>query len=272
MARGRPQKEFHEYVIDSPGSHISHDDYLISPATAFLRYTVDAKDAIICCQRNFKNRRNEYTSDSLSSLQHISSALLPTIMGHFETYQKYLFAGVFEHSVFLEGFDIESFFKELNKHSNFTIEPIKISAYRGLNAQVGLLLADSLLSWHSPSKVNKYFQAFGFPTQMFSSEDCKRLEVLWQLRHSIVHTGCTITIPDAQKITQLSQFANQPIAFENNFIFEVSRKMHPLVRNATKRIEDKFKGKLKNTISQDTKDSIDTLFKVSSKVAVWLNQ
>jgi hypothetical protein len=275
MARkGRPTKEFHEYLIEPSNSHILHDDYMRSPATAFLSYAVDAKDAIHNCHKYFKmNKNHQYNRQSLSSLQHISAALLPTIMGHFETYQKYLFAGVFEYSIFFKQFNLKTAFNKLDALCKFSIDPIRVSGYRGISTQVGLLLADNLKDWHNPKKVNQYFQEFfSFRQQMFGNDDIRRLNTLWQLRHSIVHTGCTITFPDAQKNNDLANFGNKAIVFDTNFIIQVSRKMHPIVRDATRRTEANFREKIKDDINPEELSKIEDLFKVDSKVKAWLNE
>jgi hypothetical protein len=267
--RGRPRKEFHEYIIDSAEHHILQDDYIVSPATAFLRYTVDAKDAINHCKRHFqKNNDGSYSKDSLASLHHILSAMLPSMMGHFETYERYLFAGVFEHSSFLKSFKAVRFFRELGK--DITIDPIRLSAYRGFNTSVGILLADNLPGWQDPERVNSYFKAFGFKTDFCSNDDCKRLMVLWQLRHSIVHTGGSITLPDAQKVDDLTPLGGKPVVFEDNFILEVSRKLHQLVKGSTGRIEQAFRNDILTSAPQKGKEAIDKLFLVKSKTSVWL--
>lgn len=270
MVRGRPQKEFHEHIIEASGRHVLHKDYLESPASAFLKYTVEAKDAVNYCQKHFhKNGDGSYSKDALDSLQHIMAAFLPAIMGHFETYQRYLFAGVFEHSSVLRKFDVERFFKSLNDETPLRIDPVRLSAYRGFGASIGVLLADHLPGWHNPEKVNRYFQAFGLQTQFLSKKDCRRLRTLWQLRHSVVHTGGTITIPDAQKVDDLIPFGNEPVVFDNQFVFEVSRKMHPLIMDATTRLSDSFKGGLLDDVSQEEQDAVDKLFEVKSSVPVW---
>ena len=242
-----------------------------SPATAFLKYTVEAKDAVNHCQQHFRtNNDGSFSKDALDSLQHILSAFLPAIMGHFETYQRYLFAGVFERSGLLQNFQVNDFFRRLKKEASLEIDPVMMSAYRGFGASAGILLADSLPGWHNPEKVNKYFEAFSFNSRFFSSDDCRRLRTLWQLRHSIVHTGGTITIPDAQKVKELSAFGDSPIVFHNQFVFEVSRKMHPLVQDATNRIAQAFRKGMLAHVSEDEKDAVDNLFRVKSSVGVWL--
>jgi len=240
--KGRNRKEFQEYLIKPQhNTHISHQEYIVSPATAFLRYCTDATNAIEYCQKYFpRNADDGFTKDGLASLQHMSAALLPAIMGHFETYQRYLFTGLFETSHLIRGFNITKFFKKIDKEK---IETINLAGYRGFNATAGILLADSL-GWHDPEKVNSHFKSFEVETEIFSSIDCRDLNILWQLRHSIVHTGGSITLPDAQKVDKLHEHGGKVIVFDNNFIPEVCRRFHPLIKGATERVFVAFEKKL----------------------------
>lgn len=268
--KGKASKEFQEYLSEPTEAHVGHDDYLRSPGSAFLKYTVEAKSAIDLCVRKFpKKKDGTYAKDSLDSLQHLVAAILPAIMGHFETYQRYLFAGMFDASVHLAEFDVEQFFK--TKDFNLVIDPIRLSAHRGLGAEsIGILLADSLSGWQNPERVNLFFNAFGLKRQLFGNDECAKLNVLWQLRHSIVHTGGTLTLPDAQKIKEISEFGNRKVVFENNFIYEMSRKFHPLVKRSTEEIGQAFKSRLKFVTHEDVRKKLDEFFSVRSSIAVWL--
>ncbi len=274
MPAGRPKKEFHEYLCEPTGSHVSHQDYLSSPATAFLKHTIEAKSAIDLCVRSFpKNQGQTYTKNSLDSLQHLSLAVLPTIMGHFETFQRYLFAGMFDLTVYLNKFKVKTLLDKISKDNNseIKVDLERLSAFRNIGtSSIGLVVADNLKGWHDPDKVNAYFNAFKLDHQFYSNEDCKRLKVLWQLRHSIVHTGGTISFPDAEKIDDLNLFGDKTISFENNFIYEVSRKFHPLVKSGTIGIGNKFKAQLKPSLPGDTLERIDKFFEVKSSIAAWL--
>jgi len=265
----RKEKGFHEYLIADAPFHISQSEYINSPATAFLSYTSDAKDAIGHCVRKFKNSSGSLSRQSTVSMQHILSSMLPSVMGHFETFQKYLFAGIFENTSFLKDFSINNFFQKLTG-GKMSIDIIRLSAYRGYTAPVGMLLADNLSGWHDPDIVNKYFHAFGLNSTLFSNDDCKKLKILWQLRHSIVHTGCTITHPDAQKVPELQQLGGKNIVFESQFIFEVARKMHPLIELSTHRMKTSFDANMIQGIGKKDKKRIDKLFEVKSRTAIWL--
>jgi len=267
---GRPPREFHEYLISpTRDSHISHDEYLLSPASAVLKYTVEAKSAIDICIRRFKNESNQMTPDAKDALQHIITAILPAIMGHFETYQRYFFAGIFELSPYLKDFDAQSFFKSLDKKAKVTIDPMRLAAYRGQGASsIGVLLADALPGWHSPSRVNDYFHCFGL--SYLSEDACRRLNTLWQLRHSIVHTGGTLTLADSQKVCELTSLGEKQIVFEDNFIYEVARKLHKLVKEATENTETGFRARISSDIDPQIMRSINRLFEVKSTHNAWL--
>lgn len=269
---GRKEKAFHEYIIRTDSTHVSQEEYSISPATAFLRYAVDAKDAVKACIDSFKKEKGKkiYTTPAIHSLQTISSALLPSIIGHFEMYQKYLFSGIFELTSYYENFDIDKFFKNINKETNLAIDLKLLSSYRGVRAPVGLVIADCLHSWHDPNKVNSYFQCFGGRQQVYSNNDIEKLKILWQLRHSIVHTAGTITIPDSHKLPELRAFGGKNIVFDKNFINEVARKIHPIIYSATKRLEDNVNEKIKEDLPSDIISKKAKLFEVKSKTAVWL--
>ncbi len=269
---GRPKKEFQEYLTTPSQVHVKHQDYLESPASAFLKYTIEAKSAIDLCINNFPKKQNKsYSKASLDSLQHLVAAMLPAVMGHFETYQRYLFAGVFDRSVFIKNFDIIKFFGNLSKETNFEFDPIRLAAHRRTGASsIGNLLADSLSGWHNPDRVNSFFNAFGLKRQLFSKTNADQLRVLWQLRHSIVHTGGTLTLPDAQKVKALSAFGDKNIVFEKNFIYEVARKLHPLVKESTDNIGAGFKANMISGIESDDREDVERFFEVKSTVTVWL--
>ena len=222
--------------------------------------------------RKFPTKKNgEYTKDSLDSLQHIVTAMVPAVMGHFETYQRYLFAGAFDMSVHLADFDVDKFMAKLDKVSSVSIDPVRLSAHRGLGAEsIGILLADSLSGWHNPTRVNELFGAFNLKRQLFSGEDCDRLATLWQLRHSIVHTGGTLTLPDAQKVPALAGHGNCKTVFEKNFIYEISRKLHPVVKRSTEGFGAQYKTNLQAGVAADVGRKVSEFFRVGSSISAWL--
>jgi hypothetical protein len=272
MARGRPVKEFQEYIVSAVHTHSSQQDYIKCPATAFLKQTVEAKSSIDLVVRTLpKKLSGEFTTDSRDTIQHLILATLPTIIGHFETFQRYLFAGTFDLTVLLSSFDTDQFARKLAKDLNVSIDLKNLSSYRSVgSAPIGRLISDNLPGWQDPEKVNRYYKLF-FPTlNLFTSADCVRLKTLYQLRHSIVHTGGTLSLPDAQKIESLKGKGDTQLAFENNFIFEVSRKMHPIVRDLTYRLRDEFIRNLSPAVTPMERSRVDEFFEVSSSLPVWL--
>ncbi len=269
---GRPRKDFQQYLTRPTVAHVSHSDYVASPATAFLRYVVEAKSAIDLCIRKFPKRNDgSYTKDALDSLQHLISAMLPAVMGHFETYQRHMFAGVFDRSVYLSGFSVDTFFKKLSQKTKISLDLARIAAHRQLGiSSVGMLLADSLPGWHNPNSVNSVFECFGLNRQFYSKDHCAQLSVLWQMRHSTVHTGGTITLADAQKINDLKGFGGRQAVFGNNFIFEVARKIHPIIKSSTNGLASSFRGQLLATLTPDEIRDINDFFSVKSSISVWL--
>lgn len=100
-------------------------------------------------------------------------------------------------------------FKAIGKERKLEVDLVRLAAHRSEGvAPVGMLIADSMRGWHDPEAVNGMFRAFGSGTDLFSRDDCERLAVLWQFRHSIVHTGGTLTQPDAQKVEAIKSLGD----------------------------------------------------------------
>ena len=268
----RSPKEFHEYLVPPTTAHVGHDDYVRSPATAFLKYTVEAKSSVDLCIRRFTRKADgAYRKDSLDSIQHLVAGMLPAVMGHFETYERYLFASMFDLSSHLTKFDVDQFLTKLTKEREVSIDLRRLAAYRGVGAQsIGLLLADSLSGWQNPKRVDEIFGAFGLPWQLLSAESCRRLSVLWQLRHSIVHTGGTLTLADSQKVPDLATLGDRKVVFDERFISEVARKLHPLVKSATDGMGAAYVARLEPSTPSGVRSRVDDLFTVRSSVPVWL--
>lgn len=276
---GAKVKEFQEYISRGSKAIVRLEDYSKQPATAFLKHVVEAKDAAAMCMRTFKPHRNKkYSQDAIDSMYIISAGLLAGIMGNFETYQKYLFANMFEFSIYLNKFTVNDFLRRLGNaaSSGLNIDLQRLASYRDNHAAVGLIIADNLKNWQSPTIVNEYFKSFrlqdayGRMLEFYTTDARENLSVLWQMRHSIVHTASTITIPDSQKIDKLNPFANQVIALEKNFILEVARKLHPIIKEATEHMRDVYLHNLKNDIPQTKLNAINDVFKVTSSCSAWL--
>lgn len=279
-----PSKNFEDYIIEAEHKAITLEDYAKSPATAFLKYVISSKDAANQCLNKFKttSRSKPYTRDALDSIYLINAGLLASIMGNFETYQKYLFANMFEYSVYLNKFDVKEFLKSLKKAvkadntTKFEVDFVRIAGYRDSSVPVGLVLADQLSNWQSPMVVNAFFKSFGLEDaahhklDLYSNDSKEKLSVLWQMRHSIVHTASTITLPDSQKVTPLNKFGGKVISLDRMFVNEVARKMHPIIKSATENMKNVFVHNLKVGTPVDIRTRIDELFKVTSTCSTWL--
>jgi hypothetical protein len=86
-----------------------------------------------------------------------------------------------------------------------------------------------------------------------------------------VHTAGFLTRPDAQKVAALQSRGDTPVAFENSFVFEVSRKLHKIVKSSVGRLETDFRAMLPPSLAAPDKVVIDHLFEVRSSVKVWLS-
>lgn len=279
-----PARNFEDYIIEAEHKAVTLGDYASTPAIAFLKYVVSAKDAANQCLKKFKTtaRSRTYTRDALDSIYIINAGLLASIMGNFETYQKYLFAGMFEYSIYLNKFNVEKFLKLLKeavkaeKSTKFEIDFVRIGAYRDTAVPVGLILANQLSNWQSPTVVNNFFKAFGLqnpshhPVDIYSNDDKEKLAVLWQMRHSIVHTASTITLPDAQKVAALNNLGGKVILLDRQFIYEVARKFHPIIKSATENMCSIYIHNLKTSTPVNIRMKVNELFKVSSTCNIWL--
>ena len=188
-------KSYASYVIDSGLSRPVPADSS-QPAVAFLYEVIEISDAIRHCVHNFPRRKSgEFTAASTDSLWGLCAAAHASLMSQLESYQKALFAGLFEASRLNDEFKFELFERQLSKW-NASIQLERLQNYRGDMASIGLVLADSLNGWHDPARVNSYFRAIVTSWDLFSTEDTSELAVLWQIRHSIVHTGGRLTRGD----------------------------------------------------------------------------
>jgi hypothetical protein len=265
-------KPFREYVDPAPDWwESSLEDYARAPAAAFLRETVHITDAINQCRRNFKRKNTEeFNKDSQDSIYRLGAAALSSLMSHFETFQRSLFAGAVEATRFIPGFDIERCCQRLQKDSALSIDLARISGYRGQPAPIGQLMADNLSSWHDPARVNAYFGAVIHDYTFFANDAARELRILWQLRHAVVHTGGWLTMPDAQKLSQLADLAGQPILLNENFIEAAARRLHRIVGPATSGFGAKFLERLSGPLSRDDREVVETLFAVISPRQNWL--
>ena len=117
--------------------------------------------------------------------------------------------------------------------------------------------------------MNRIFRHFFEKLNMFSNSDVKDLRLLWQLRHSVVHTGGWLTKPDSLKVAALHGKGGQPILVDYEFVPTVVRKLHPIIKGAVHRVEQEFRSKLGATLPAEDEDIVAELFKVESTRKSW---
>jgi hypothetical protein len=115
-----------------------------------------------------------------------------------------------------------------------------------------------------------YIKALGLKHDIYSNTEVQDLRVLWQLRHSIVHTGAWLTIPDATKVKRLAAFRDKPIVFSPAFINAFSRRMHKIVKSANGRVLSECKAVLGATAGPKVTKDFELLLAVKSPKSTWL--
>jgi hypothetical protein len=259
--KGAPQKKPESYLTARPGTVFSLEDYTKKPAACFLTQVIEAKNSFDYAKRKFE-KNSQLSVEATDNLQQITGPLFAATMGHFETFQKCFFAGLLDVTRLLENWNPEGLEKSVG--SNLNVPVTRLVAYRGQGAQIGLLFADSMRSWHSPKDVNGFFKCFGAGSDLFLSEEIGDLEVLWQIRHSLVHTGGWLTLPDAQKIKRLSKYGDGPLAFNDLFMLAFTRLMHKTVKTSVERMDKMLRPRLRSDLDSLEKQEFDDLLSVFS--------
>ena len=259
--KGAPQKKPETYLTARAGTAFSLADYTAKPAVSFLTQVVEAKNSFDYCKRKFEVG-GALTPEAKDNLQQVTGPLFAATMGHFETFQKCFFAGLFDSTRLLENWSPESWMKSVGTGIDFSAA--RLMAYRGQGAQIGLLFADALRNWHSPEAVNSFYKCFGSGCDLFDAHEVADLEVLWQIRHTLVHTGGWLTLPDAQKVKRLSGKGDSALAFNEKFMLAFTRLMHRVVKSAVGRIETKLRPRLRTDLDASEKQEFDDLVKVDS--------
>ena len=250
-------------------------DYSRAPGTMFLTQALHLSDAINYCHRHFPKKRvrtDEFRKDGQDSLYRLSAATLASIMSHFEIFQRSLFAGLIEISRLMPNFSMGRAVKSLTKQTRLEIDLESLGAYRGASAQVGRLIADNLSGWHNPTAVNCYFHSIVPSVELYSRKHRTFLEVLWQVRHSIVHTGGWLSVPDAQKVEELADYGGQPILLGRGAVASVVRRMHPLVKESVGRLEVASRALLARNLQEEEEQEVADLFAVRSSRKSWFRR
>ncbi len=265
-------KSFVQYIeVSDDSSDNSLEAYARSPASTFLKEIVHLTNAIEYCLRTFTKKNDEsLTMDAQDTIYHVSSATLASMMGHFETYQHFLFAGLLETTRLLPEFDIDNCISTLKKNGNLSVDIVRVSAFRGQPTPIGQILADNLSGWHHPARVNSYFKAVIPSLDFYTNKEVEDLKVLWQLRHSTVHTAGWLTQPDSQKVGALSGHGNRAIQLNNQFVPAAARRFHSIVKRSVSSLEKKYRSQLGSDLAVVETQEIDNLFLVKSPRSAWL--
>lgn len=210
----------------------SLDDYATAPCEVFLSEIYSIYSSVKLCADHLPPT-NKLTENALTQ---ISIAALGTIMGQFELYQRFTFSAAFELTRYISSFNLESSIKTLEKDAGLQLDIAHLCAYRGQPAPIGQLIADSLMSWHSPEKVNLYVRAIARDLAFYSNDDIRIIKALWQIRHSMVHTGGWLTLPDAQKNVDFSGQGGKAIFFEDDFTEALVKALFKISISATRRL------------------------------------
>ena len=267
----KQQKALTAYIDKEPDWwQGSLEDYSRWPAKAFLREVVHLSDAIRQCRRLFKRKADKsLNKDGQDSIYRWGAAALSAVLGHFETFQRALFAGMLEFTRLVPDFDVERCCSRLEKDASLSLQLARLSAYRGHAAPIGQLVADHLAGWHNPDQVNLYFGAIVQDFQFYSKADAEQLRLLWQLRHAVVHTGGWLSRPDAQRIGGLASLAEKPILFNEHFSEAACRRLHLIVARSTGGIGKKFVVKVPTAVMAQER-RVKDLFVVESPRKSWL--
>ena len=216
---------------------------------------------------------DKLTVEGQKVIHRLSAAAFVAMMGHFEIYQRSFVSRLFEATRFIRDLNIDVVMKRILGDSRDSgIRLIDIAAYRGQPANIGSLLTDNISGWHNPHRVNEIIKAMLEKTDFYSGVEIEYLSCLWQIRHSIAHTGGWLTLPDAQKAPRLRNIGDKRMFFDHNFVRLVHEEFHGIIKNSVRRASDAFKNNIETAYKSDAdernkilqSDEVNSLFKVTS--------
>ncbi|MBC5797398.1 hypothetical protein H5968_20140 [Sphaerospermopsis sp. LEGE 00249] len=71
------EKPIQEYLfLNEIEGHLKHEDYINCPATAFLKFCVNAKDSIEYCKKNFPKYPDPESSEAYNKLTKESHVMI----------------------------------------------------------------------------------------------------------------------------------------------------------------------------------------------------
>jgi hypothetical protein len=240
------------------------------PPINFLAESVHVMETVQFCEYQFSHE-GDLSANVEQMLWDIAASSFVLLMSHFEIFQRELFADIVRIiSYDNPSNDDAALAKRLEKVGcKLDIERVLAQRYEPKNG--GQLIADSMPGWHSPERVNGYFGVLLSQSQFFSRTRCADLTLLWQLRHSIVHTGGWLSREDAAKVRALEFWGDKPILFKSSFIEEVVRQFHEIVEDGLKQLARGYKQIfLSKDYTAEHEDIACDIFRVDSPRRDWL--
>nr|WP_156889272.1 hypothetical protein [Halomonas sp. 1513] len=243
-----------------------------APAKTFLKETVEVVDAVNHCARTFTKKKNgEFTKDSADSYQNVAISAFGLMMSHFERFQRYQFAELLNTMDFMDCVDDAQLAKELQKQG-CELSLQRLLSGRGDPREPGQIVADAMPGWHNPERVNRYFSVIFPKVAFYSKETVRELDLMWQLRHSIVHTAGVITREDAAKIPQLHGYADRRISLGTDFVPAVARRFHIMLKHSVGRLREEAKFSMEAAgVEEEIEAFLDSVVGIDSPRRSWLS-
>ncbi|MEX2581155.1 MAG: hypothetical protein WD342_19005 [Verrucomicrobiales bacterium] len=249
----------------------SHAQHEVPPAGVFLREVVAICDSVTHCARHFARKKDgSLTKDGSDSYHAILTSSFAVMMSHFEIYQRQQFAEFINYLDFIKTVDDTQLAKGLEKQG-CELSIIRLLAGRGDPREPGQIIADALTGWHDPTKVNTLYSLVFRDLSFFSNEYCRELSLMWQIRHSIVHTGGVITREDCMKHSQLQGYQDRQLRFDEGFIVAVARRFHIMLQKSLAPIKVQVRNSLVTTVTEgeDLDDWTNVICGYTSPRASW---
>lgn len=240
------------------------------PATSFLHSVAAICESVSHCEKALASADDpEESARSADSLRSFAMSAFAMLMSHFEVFQKLQFAELINSLDNLSTFDDLELAKRLEKEG-CSITLLRILSGRGDPREPGQIIANSLTGWHSPSRVIQYFRTIFPAVSIYSNSAATELELMWQLRHAIVHTGGVITRENTVKVPSLRRFNDRMLVLDGGFIAEVGKRLHLIVKQATDLLQAEVHSRLKKSeFIEDSQATIEGLVGCDSPNRAW---
>lgn len=92
--------------------------------------------------------------------------------------------------------------------------------------------------------MNELFRLVLRDFNLYSNDVCEEISLLWQLRHSIVHTAGVVTREDSIKVKALHRYLDRQLVFREGFITAVARRFHIITQAVVVPLRTKIEGQV----------------------------